>query len=166
MTGRWTSLGFLHACISQIISNETTLTFRGSIDENNTWISVKCLSRGSELSGNLFKNVKYSACLNPINQWYFVESFSSKKNENLPNVLIKCKFILLFDMFWYLLFAEHSLITHMPGKMSLRTYRCTQHSAMWPQTWSVNFWLFKTTCKEETAKLNPLTYMHIFCIYI
>lgn len=163
MAGRWTSLGFLHACTSQIISNETTLTFQGSIDENNTWISVKCLSKGSELSGNLFKNVKYSACLFPINQWYFVESFSSKKNENLPNVLIKSKFIFLFDMFWYLLFAEHSLITHMPGKM--RTYRCTQQSAMWPQTRSVNFWLFKTTCQEEKISQQSSSHLYAYLLY-
>lgn len=151
MAGRLTSLGFLHACTSQIISNETT--FQGSIDENNTWISVKCLSRGSGLSGILFKNVKYSACLNPINQWYFAESFSSKKNENIPNVLIKCTFIFPFDMFWYLLFAKHSLITHMPRKNEFENLLLQTNSLSISQ-------------QSSLTSIYVIYWMHIFCIYI
>jgi len=149
MAGRWTFLGFLHACTSQIISNETTLTFQGSIDENNTWISVKCLSRGSGLSGILFKNVKYSACLNPINQWDF---FHLKRMIIFPMSLSRVHW---FPHFKCAVFAICQAFNYTYAKKK-RVWEPIAANKLGLET---RKWLFKTTCKEE--KISQQSSSHL-----
>lgn len=86
------------------------------IDKNNTWISVKYLSRGCRLAGTLFKNVKYSACLYPINQWFLWKTFILKEwnSSQCPN-----------QMYPLTCVGIHNLITcKRSRKRSLRMCRC------------------------------------------
>lgn len=82
------------------------------IDENNTWISVKCLSRGNGLAGTLFKNVKYSACLYPINQQFLWKAFHLKGMKLFPISQSNVP----FDLYWCSQFAKHSLIASIASK--------------------------------------------------